>query len=47
MHFDDYGFLQSLQLRFWFLVTNMTEGDSRNWEAVRACADEVRPLLLA
>jgi menaquinone-dependent protoporphyrinogen oxidase len=47
MRFKDHPFFRRLGLRFWFAVAGLQEGDHRDWAAIRAWADAIRPRLLA
>jgi menaquinone-dependent protoporphyrinogen oxidase len=46
MRFADHPFFRRLGLRLWFAAAGLTEGDHRDWGAIRAWADETRPLLV-
>lgn len=46
MRIKDYSLLEGIGMRIFLACVGMAEGDYRDWDAIRAWADQTRPLLL-
>ena len=44
--YDKYSFVERLGMRIFARTQKLAEGDYRDWDAIRAWADSIRPLLL-
>ncbi len=44
--YDKYSFVEGLGMRIFARTQKLSEGDYRDWDAIRAWADSIRPLLL-